>query len=65
MNNYDEAIRLQPDSAVAYNNRGLAKDKLGQHEAAIADYDKALRFQPDSAVVYTNRGLAKDKLGTA
>ena len=35
---YDEAIRLQPDFANAYVNRGLAKEKLGQHESAIMDY---------------------------
>ena len=28
---FDRAIELQPDFAEAYNNRRIAKDKLGQH----------------------------------
>ena len=44
---YTQAIRLNPDYANAYNNRGLAKSNLGQHFAAIADYDIAIRLNPD------------------
>ena len=60
---YDTAIRLKPDYAKAYNNRGLAKDNLGQHLAAIADYDTAIRLKPDLAEAYYNRGIAKYNLG--
>ena len=60
---YDEVLRLQPDDAVAYNNRGLAKMDLGQYEAALADFDEALRLKPDQAETYNNRGLAKKDLG--
>ena len=61
---YYEAIRLRPDaSANAYNNRGVAKSKLGQNESAIADYDEALRLDSDNASAYNNRGHAKTKLG--
>ena len=60
---YTQAIRLNPDDADAYNNRGLAKSDLGQHFAAIADYDIAIRLNPDSAGAYDNRGLAKSDLG--
>ena len=58
---YDEAIRLKPDSA-AYSNRGVAKVALGQLDAALADYDEAIRLKPDSAEVYSNRGEAKAAL---
>ena len=60
---YDQAIRLKPDLAEAYNNRGVAKDKLGRHEDAIADHDQAIRLKPDLAKAYNNRGVAKDELG--
>ena len=30
---YDEAIRLKPDLATAYLNRGVAKEKLEQYES--------------------------------
>ena len=59
----DRAIRLKPDDADAYLNRGVAKAELGRHDAAIADYDEAIRLKPDDAAAYSNRGNAKTKLG--
>ena len=56
-------IRLKPDDADAYNNRGNSKYKLGQHFAAIADYDIAIRLNPDDVDVYFNRGIVKNDLG--
>ena len=53
---YDKAIRLEPDYAEAYNNRGIAKNNLGRHEEAIADYDEAIRLKPDYTMAYNNRG---------
>ena len=35
---FDIAIRLKPDNANAYYNRGTVKGDLGQHFAAIADF---------------------------
>ena len=60
---YDEAIRLDPDSPEAYTNRGAAKYKLGRHEEAIVDYDEAIRLKPGFAEAYSNRGAAKWTLG--
>ena len=59
---YDKALRLKPDFAAAYNNRGNAKNALKQYEAAIADYDQAIRLKPDFAAAYNNRGNAKNAL---
>lgn len=59
---YDEAIRLNPNSAEAYFNRGLAKAKLDRCPAAIADYDEAIRLKPDFAEAYFYRGCLKDYL---
>ncbi len=59
---YDMAIRLKPDDAVAYYNRGGAKYNLEQYAAAIADYDMAIRLKPDDAAAYYNRGVAKYSL---
>ena len=58
-----QAIRLNPGFAVAYNNRGNAKDSLGQFEAAIADYNTALQLNPNFAVAYYNRGRTNKRLG--
>ena len=60
---YDEAIRLKPDLAEAYNNRGYVKDDLGRYEAALADYDEAIRLKSGYAEAYNNRGVTKRNLG--
>ena len=49
---YDEAIRLKPDDAGAYNNRGNAKYELGLYKEAIQDYDEAIRINLDDAGAY-------------
>jgi tetratricopeptide (TPR) repeat protein len=55
---YTEAIRLKPDYADAYNNRGNARYNRGDFAAAIKDYNEAIRLEPDHALAYNNRGLA-------
>ena len=40
----DKAIELDPNYALAYTNRGLAKAHLKQYSEAIADYDKAIEL---------------------
>ena len=60
---YDETIRLKPDSASAWNNRGVAKGNTGNHDDAIADYDEAIRLKPDDAETWNNRGIAKSEKG--
>ena len=60
---YDEAIRLEPYFAPAYNNRGIAYARLGQIERAVLDYDEAIRLNPYYALAYSNRGNAYISLG--
>ena len=60
---YDAAIRLNPQYAPAYNNRGIVYDDLGEFERAIADFDEAIRLAPKGALVYNNRGGVYFKLG--
>ncbi len=43
----DEAIRLDPKSFSAHNNRGLARYKDGDIEGGLRDFNEALRLQPD------------------
>ena len=38
---FDEAIRLDPQDAKAYNNRGVAYEYLGQQELADRDFARA------------------------
>ena len=44
---YDQAIRLKPEFAEAYNVRGHAKSFLARYDSAIADYNQAIRLLPE------------------
>ena len=59
---YDQVVRLKPDHAMAYNNRGVSKHRQGQHNAALADYNQAIHLQPDFPPTYNNRGKLKETL---
>jgi len=54
----EKAIRISPEYAEAYNNRGNAYQNKGQYDAAIRDYDRAIALQPDHTVAYLNRAIA-------
>ena len=41
IDDYDQAIKLKPDYALAYYNRGIARNALGDKQSAILDYQKA------------------------
>src|SRR5580658_5665112 len=56
---YSEAIRLKPDYAEAFNNRGLARYHNGDLGGALQDYDEAIRLRPDDADAFINRGLTR------
>ena len=61
--NYTQAIKLDPNNAYAYFNRGVAKAKLKGYPEAIKDYTEAIRLDPNSAEAYYNRGGVKSDLG--
>src|SRR6478752_5678921 len=59
---YSQAIRLNPDYAEAFNNRGVARKNKGDLEGALKDYNEAIRLKPDNADAFNNRGnVRKDK----
>src|SRR5271166_5368995 len=60
---YDEAIRLNPNLALAFTNRGFAYYKKGEYDRAIADYNEAIRLNPNLAVAFNNRGLGYGNKG--
>jgi formylglycine-generating enzyme required for sulfatase activity/Tfp pilus assembly protein PilF len=60
---YTEAIRLKPDYAKAYNNRGYVYDEKGEYDLAIKDYTEAIRLKPDYAVAYYFRGYVYGNKG--
>ena len=60
---YTEAIRLKPDFADAYNNRGVTRKALGDMAGAIQDYMEALRLAPQMDEAYNNRATARSLTG--
>jgi tetratricopeptide (TPR) repeat protein/S1-C subfamily serine protease len=63
IDDYTQAITINPQFALAYNNRGNAKSDLGDKKGAIKDYTQAITINPKYADAYYNRGNAKDDLG--
>jgi tetratricopeptide (TPR) repeat protein len=62
LTSYNLAIKLEPDCAITYNNRGLIKElKLQDYQGALTDYDRAIKLDPDYAIAYQNRGYLKHK----
>ena len=60
---YDEAIKLDPAFARAFNNRCWARAVVGRLPEAVADCDESLRLAPDVANTLENRGFAYLKMG--
>jgi tetratricopeptide (TPR) repeat protein len=59
IDDYNEAIRLDPKYAIGFNNRGLAYQRSGQIDRAIKDYDEAIRLNPAYALAMANRATAR------
>ncbi len=53
---YTETINLNPEFAIAYNNRGNAYANKGEFDTAIPDFNIAINLNPDFAGAYYNRG---------
>ncbi len=56
MNYYNQAIRSNPGSALAYANRGNIFKDRNEPAKAIIDYSKAIELKPDFYQAYRNRG---------
>ena len=52
---YDAVIRLRPDAAVVYGNRGWAHGRLGDYRSDIEDCDRAMAIDPRDAWAYRQR----------
>ncbi len=60
---YSMAIKLNPDGAQAYHNRGLIFSIEQQYDKALADYNNAIRINPHQINSINNRGLVFYYLG--
>lgn len=53
---YSEALKLNPNYAEAYNNRGYIYDDLQEPENAFKDYNQAIKLNSKYAEAFLNRG---------
>jgi tetratricopeptide (TPR) repeat protein len=64
LNDYDQALRLNPLLLNAWINRGNVLVRMKRLEEAIPDYDKAVELSDgQSALAFYNRGIAHEKQG--
>jgi tetratricopeptide (TPR) repeat protein len=62
LNDYSQAISLDPKNAQAYNGRGKANLGMKKLEAAVDDFSKAIELKPDFAWAYCLRGQTRREL---
>ena len=55
---YTETIRLNPNFAMAFYNRAIARQDKGDLQGALQDYNQAIRLNPRDADAFLNRGVA-------
>ena len=56
---YNQALNIAPGYTIARFNRGLAYERYGQHDLAIADYKQVAIDQPTNERAYYSIGLAE------
>ena len=49
INEFTEAIRIDPQNATAYFKRAISHQEMGNQEQADADYAEAIRLDPSLA----------------
>ena len=54
---YQKALKIRPDYALAHNNLGNLLANRGQFEAAIDEYQKALKTRPGDIKAHYNLAL--------
>src|SRR6266567_2635497 len=53
---YEQAIRLDPNDALAYNDKGNTLSALARYEEALTAYKQAIRLDPNYALAYSGKG---------
>jgi hypothetical protein len=54
---------MNANNSAAFNNRGMAKERLGDTKGAIADYERAVSLNSNNTVAKQNYDRLKAKLG--
>lgn len=62
---FEQAVRLDPEYAMAFDNLGSVLNRLGRPEEALAQFEQALRLEPADVVALNNLGATLTSLGRA
>jgi len=54
---YEQAIKLEPKKAGAFNTRGQWFQSTGRFNEAIAEFERAIDADPSSGISYSNKGF--------
>jgi tetratricopeptide (TPR) repeat protein len=60
---YDRAIELDPNSAIALNNRAWAYYKTKQAQRGLRDVERSIQLQPSSAHAHDTRAHIHQEMG--
>jgi len=55
IDDFDQAIKIDPNNASAFSNRGAAYEIKDQYDHAIENYDQAIKLNPNLAIAWNNR----------
>jgi len=58
IDNYDQAIKLNPKYAIAFNNRCAVYNDKGEYDHAIQECNQAIKLNPKYADAFFNRGFS-------
>ncbi len=59
---FNEAIQINPAKATAYFNRGFLHNTVGRFEQAILDFSEAIQLLPDYDEAYFHRAMGRAQL---
>ena len=61
INKYREAVKIDPQFALAYHNWGNVYEKQGDYKKAVEKYRQSTDLDPDFTLAYQNWGIALSK----
>ncbi|SRR6266487_1112709 len=56
LSTFNEALRLDPQDALAYNGKGNALQYLRRYQEAVSAFDEAIRLDPQNFTPHYNKG---------
>jgi tetratricopeptide (TPR) repeat protein len=63
IDDFNQALEINPNLAPVYSYRGFARFLLGNPEDALADLTQAIKLDPNNAQAYENRGRIHLEMG--